>query len=183
MSLLNPNLTILDFDGTYKQQTELCARFPHRWIDFHNLRQSSLYCSLESFQLICRSLPPPSGITLIGSGNYHYVTLALLARLTQPFTLILIDHHTDGGTSIVPATLSCGSWVRHAFFHLPQLTRVVMIGPPAEATKNLPLSISERILFVPDISATTPAELIAEVCTRYAYPSIDKDALALLKAG
>ncbi len=40
MSLSHPEITVLDFDGTYAQQPELCARYEHRWIDFHALRQT-----------------------------------------------------------------------------------------------------------------------------------------------
>jgi arginase family enzyme len=178
MSLLNSDLTILDFDGTYEQQPELCSRFPHRWIDFRGLRQTSLYCSLASFQAIRRTMPARSGVTLLGSGNYHYVTLALLARLPRPFTLILVDHHTDGGASVVPAMLSCGSWVRYAFSHLPQLARVVMIGPSVGATEHLATSIRKKIVSVPALSATTPTELLAEIRTDDVYLSIDKDVLA-----
>ena len=121
------------------------------------------------------AVPASSGVTLIGSGDDHYVTVALLARLKRPFTLILVDHHTDGSESVFPAMLSCGSWIRHAFFDLPQLARVIMIGPPGGSAQHLHASIRERIMIVPDLSATTPAMLLADILTNDVYFRIDKD--------
>jgi len=178
MRFNNPGLTILDFDGTYQEQPALRAHFTHRWVDFRDLRQTSLYCSLTSFQTIRRALPADPGVTLIGSGNFHYISLALLARLAKPFTLILVDHHPDSQDAISPSVVSCGSWVRLAFRHLPQLARVVMIGPPAKALRQLPAGVRDKIILVSSLSATTPEKLLTQIPTEDVYLSIDKDAFA-----
>ena len=177
MSLSHPEITVLDFDGTYAQQPELCARYEHRWIDFHALRQTSRYCSEASFRAIQHALPSgeTTPVTLIGSGNYHYVALARIARLTRPFTLVLFDHHTDCYESTLPGLLSCGSWIRHAFLNLSLLAHAVVIGPPADATRQVPLELRPRIQFVSDIGNTTPERLWSDIPTDDVYLSIDKD--------
>jgi len=180
MSLQNPDLTILDFDGAYRVQSDLCARFPHHWVDFHDLRQTNLYCSLESFHAISKALPPADGapVTLLGCGNYHYVALALLSRLQKPFTLILVDHHTDSAEGALPSMISCGSWIHHAFLEQPQLACVIMTGPSEAALRHLKPSTRERILAVPDLAQADPAWLLAQIPTDDIYLSIDKDAFA-----
>ncbi|MBF8378272.1 arginase family protein [Alicyclobacillus mali] len=66
------------------------------------------------------------GVTLIGSGTYHYVTYFLLRECQEPFSLVLFDHHTDCAEE--PPLLSCGNWVRRALFRVPKLRRVVIVG-------------------------------------------------------
>ena len=177
MSLSHPEISILDFDGTYAQQPELCARYEHRWVDFHALRQTSGYCSDASFHAIQRALPSSetTPITLIGSGNYHYVALARIARLTRPFTLVLFDHHTDSYENTLPGLLSCGSWIRHAVLHLSLLAHTIVIGPPAEATRQVPSELRPHIHFVSDLGNTTPERLWSDIPTDDVYLSIDKD--------
>ncbi len=180
MSLRNPALTFLDFDGTFRQQTELCSRFPHRWLDFRDLHETDLYCSPGSFRAIRNALPDTtaSGITLIGCGNYHYVALALLSRIQRPFTLILVDHHTDSTEAAVPELISCGSWVQQAFLELPRLERVIMTGQEEQALQHLPPCVRERTVTVPDLARMDPLSLLARIPTHDIYLSIDKDAFA-----
>lgn len=180
MSTLKPELTFLDFDGTYEEQRDLCSRFPHRWVDFRALRQASLYCSLESFSSIERTLVRQGAgpqVTLLGCGNYHFVTLALLERLRRPFSLVLVDHHTDSKEGMLDSMISCGSWIRHALTRLELLERVVMIGPPCEAIAALPESVRRRVLFAPDLSPRQTDRLLASLPESELYLSIDKDAL------
>jgi len=181
MSLSCPDLSLLDFDGTYEQQPRLAARFPHRRIDFRGLREASLYCSLDAFHVIRRSLPPARGtpVTLLGSGNRHFVALALIARLPRPFTLVLIDHHTDGAEGTAPAMISCGSWLNHAALRLPRLARVVMLGPPPDAAAHLRAALRARTVFLSGSTAVTPERLLAAIPTEDVYLSLDKDAFAL----
>src|SRR5262249_35571478 len=64
-------------------------------------------------------------VTLYGSGDFHHVTLALLARVDRPFNLLVLDNHPDWMRAI--PFLHCGTWLRHAL-RLPNLRRVFHCG-------------------------------------------------------
>ncbi len=177
MSLCNRALTFLDFDGTCDQEQDLCARYPHRLIDLRWLRQTNLYCSREAFQTICSSLPRPPGVTLLGSGNYHYAALALIQRLERPFTLVLIDHHADCVDLDAKAPLSCGCWISRAFQTVPRLTNAVMIGPPAQTADILPPALRGRVSIVPDLPRPSIDRILQDIREPDVYLSIDKDVL------
>lgn len=72
--------------------------------------------------------PPGHGpvLTLLGSGDYHHLTPALLARIDEPFTLLHFDNHPDW-VRLAPRH-HCGSWVNRAIV-LPAVARVVTVGP------------------------------------------------------
>jgi hypothetical protein len=180
MSLQRQELTLLDFDHTCTEQPRLLARFPHRQLDLSSLTQSNLFCSESTFRRICGVLPPSvgNGVTLLGCGDYHYVALALLPLQPRPFTLVLVDHHTDCYEGAIAAMLSCGSWIRHAFHRLPGLARVVMIGPSAAGARDLPDHLRRRIRIFPDTAELSVGRLLASIPTDDVHLSIDKDALS-----
>jgi hypothetical protein len=62
---------------------------------------------------------------LYGSGDFHHVTLALIARIREPFNLVVLDKHPDWMRGI--PFLHCGTWLRHAL-RLPRLQRVFHVG-------------------------------------------------------
>lgn len=70
-----------------------------------------------------------STVTLFGSGDFHHVTLALLARLREPFNLLVLDKHPDWMRGI--PFLHCGTWLRHAL-RLRNLRRVFHCGGEAD---------------------------------------------------
>lgn len=177
MSLVDSRVTFLDFDAAYEEQHELQARYPHRWLDFRRLRGTSLYCSIDAFGTIRRALAAqPGGITLIGSGNYHYVALACISRLERPFTLVVFDRHTDSTESVVPGLVSCGSWIAQALRALPKLQQVVLLGVPVDAPLQLVAPWRERVTVFPASALPSPEELLATIPTGDVYLSIDKDA-------
>lgn len=180
MVLLHQNITFLNFDGTYVQQKALTSACPHRWIDFHTLRGTSLYCAPGAFQTIHRQLADVSdkGLTFIGSGNYHYTSLALMQRIHRPFTLILLDHHTDLNEGQIGSLLSCGSWVHYAVTGLASLHRIVMIGPHPADTASVPALIRHQVVVIPDQRIPDDRTLLALIPTDHVYLSIDKDVLA-----
>lgn len=65
-------------------------------------------------------------LTLLGSGDFHHLTAALLAQIDEPFTLLHFDNHPDW-VRLAPRH-HCGSWVNRAL-ELPSVARVVTIGP------------------------------------------------------
>ena len=54
-----------------------------------------------------------SGIHFIDSGDYHYISKIMTDFIKEPFTLVLIDHHTDmQDASLGGDILSCGNWAK-----------------------------------------------------------------------
>jgi arginase family enzyme len=133
-------VTFLDFDGTLKVQ-QLRPSVPHEWIDCSDLSGTRGFCDPFSAREIRARLARRRyrGVTLIGSGNYHYVSYFLLSEIPHPFALVLFDHHTDlaGGAdeAMRDTPLTCGTWVSWALHRLPRLRRVVIVGaqPPKPA--------------------------------------------------
>jgi len=180
MGFAHTELTILDFDNTCTAQALLLARFPHRIVDLAALPQSNLYCAEATFRRIEALLPPDAhrGITLLGNGNHHYAALALIARHTEPFTLVLLDHHTDSAAGDAADPLTCGSWVRHALHNVATLAHVVLVGPPETSLAEIPAELRPRITHFPDAATIEPASLLGAIPTGAVHLSIDKDALA-----
>jgi arginase family enzyme len=172
MAFYGEGVTFLNFDGTYFSQKQL-FHFPHEWLDFTDLSQTNLYCHPESLAEIQQRLNEHKnkGITLIGSGNYHYVSYLLLQEIDEPFTLVLFDHHTDLGNE-EESLISCGCWVSYALEHIPFLERVVMIGP--SSAQIHPRYSSKLTIFSNEHS---PKLILSNIQTNAVYISIDKDVL------
>ncbi|MGG1876748.1 arginase family protein [Paenibacillus cisolokensis] len=176
MGLLHHDVTVLDFDHVYEQQPALTER-ADAWIDLSNIEATNLFCTQEAMEEIRRRLAArkTSGITYIGSGNYHYVSYALLSEIDRPFTLVLFDNHTDAKRSDqLPGMLTCGSWVAEAMAHLPLLRQVAWVGvhsdpfPASSGTRS-------RTVLLPELKH--PEQLLSAVGTNDIYISIDKDVL------
>ena len=56
-----------------------------------------------------------------------------LELVTEPFDLLVFDHHTDMQEPAFGGILSCGGWVRAALEELPLLHRVYLAGPPGSS--------------------------------------------------
>lgn len=180
MTLLHDGITFLNFDGSYEQQKKLTASIHHKWIDFSNLRGTSLYCSPRAFRIISSKLGliPNKGLTFLGSGNYHYATLALMYEITRPFTLVLFDHHTDLNRGQIGSFLSCGSWVYHALTSVPLLKRVIMIGPNPLSARSFPPPIRRKVIIFPENGIPSEEQIDAVIPTETIQISIDKDILS-----
>lgn len=70
---------------------------------------------------------PEPGITFMGSGDYHHLSHALIARHAArgPFQVVVFDNHPDN--MLFPFGIHCGSWVWHAC-RLPFVTRITVLG-------------------------------------------------------
>ncbi|ABO65764.1 MULTISPECIES: arginase family protein [Geobacillus] len=174
MGFQGNGVTVLNFDGTYRPQKRLFC-FPHEWIDLADVPETNLYCSEAALAEIERRLRRrrTRGAVLIGSGNYHYVTYLLLREISEPFTLVLFDHHTDAEQD-ESSLISCGSWVAHALQYA-QLRKVVIVGP-SFSPRNLRLSPNITVFPFADHDEW-PNELLKAIPTGSVYISIDKDVL------
>lgn len=175
MGLLHRDVTLLNFDDVYPQQSQL-ARLADEWIELSDIREANLFCTDRSQAEISRRLSRRKGrgITFIGNGNYHYVTYLLMREIKEPFSLILFDNHTDTKPPEgLPGLLTCGSWVNEAAM-LPHVQRAILIGVGAERDLR-PREAREKIVLWP--GPGKGEELISAIPTEHVYISIDKDVL------
>ncbi|WP_077616895.1 arginase family protein [Caenibacillus caldisaponilyticus] len=172
MGLLNREIYVLNLDASYERQQQL-LRFPHHWIDLSDIQGKNLYCDDEALAAIRARLLHTwrPGITFIGSGNFHYITYLFMQTISTPFTLLLLDHHTDLMED--HDLLTCGTWVTRALRTVPPLQKAVVVGPGDSAYEHIPDDVRDKVCLLPD---ATPAE-IAAACGEHVYISIDKDVL------
>jgi hypothetical protein len=127
-------LRILDLDGSITRQEMVMSRYRPRVIPLSGWGPTiRMGCAIGQFQAFERALATASGcekdrtpmLTLYGSGDFHHVSLALLARQSAPCNLVVIDNHPDWMRGV--PFLHCGTWVCHAA-RLGHVRRVIHIG-------------------------------------------------------
>lgn len=151
-------------------------------IDLYDLRETYIMCHLDVLEEISKRLPIHQNDRLyyLGNGNYHYLTLVLLKRLTEPYTLITFDHHNDAGDFPFPEMTSCGSWIQTAIEMFPLMERVIVIGADQENGKKTGKNVSNKIFFVKneENSFQSLQKTASLIQTKNIYISIDRDYLS-----
>ena len=160
-----------------------------REIDCRDIEGTRSYCDDRAKERLRERIAdaPFSGIHFLDSGNYHYLSLLWLEKITEPFSLVLVDHHPDMQRPAFGDITSCGGWVREALLTHPCLERVYVAGVEPELLEQ------EGILTGVTVSgekADFPVERVhvglsglwerggsGEEHRRPVYLSIDKDAL------
>lgn len=126
----NENM-ILDFTHVYRDEDiKDIDRF--RYIDCSDIQETDMYCSKNAYGKIWGRIEPYGiqGIHYIDSGNYHYITKIITDHITEPFGLVMYDHHTDMQIPMVPEMMSCGDWAGQALSQNKNLRQLVIVGPP-----------------------------------------------------
>jgi len=151
-------------------------------IDIHKLPGTHIMCTKDTLNKISEitAKVQQGKLFYLGNGNYHYLTLALLGQIKEPFTLVLFDHHNDAGYLPYPNMISCGSWVQHAVEDLPYLQDVFIIGANAKNIKQAKSQIASKInvLNEEQLSKGSLKEFISKIKTKNIYLSIDRDILS-----
>ncbi|MBI3706453.1 MAG: arginase [Proteobacteria bacterium] len=128
-------LRLLDLDGSAAMQAAAAELgSPIQKLDFVGLGpQLRLWASRRAMAEFADRLrgaaePPGDGpiLTLLGSGDYHHLSAALIAATETPLTVVHFDNHPDW-VRFAPA-FHCGSWINRVL-ELPNVQRVVTIGP------------------------------------------------------
>ncbi len=140
--------------------------------DFGALEGSRRYCDPLTEKLIAEQLGgDPSGVHLLGSGDFHYVTKLFCDLITTPFDLLLIDHHPDmQQAAFGGGILSCGGWVRTMLEENPMLGGVIMVGIDPSLLGET-AGFGGRVTACPEGSTVLPVK-----GERPLYISVDKDA-------
>jgi len=168
----------LDFTGIYREQ-----KSEQYYMDLGTVRGTCGYCDETAAAVLRqRLLPCPLRLpAFLDNGNYHYLSLFRMEQLTEPFQLLLFDHHPDCmPAALSPSLLSCGSWVYHALRSMPLLSSVTMFGPNAaqleEAVSYIPEQ--ERRDLMPRIRLAAADTSFLPASSLPAFYSIDKDILS-----
>lgn len=92
-------------------------------------------CSMSRFRMFQNYLegllPKSPGTVLMGSGDYHHISLLLIERLKQyytqqnPIQVVIFDNHPDNMRYLLG--IHCGSWVSYVA-HLPFVSHVHVVG-------------------------------------------------------
>lgn len=151
-----------------------------------------MYCSQSAEKEIHRRIDPYGigGIHFLDSGNYHYVTKIMTDWISEPFSLILFDHHTDMQPPMIDGMISCGDWARSVLLTNPNLQQLILIGPKKADIQAVfsdkQLKAREKKILKEKLIAFSTEELRAEEGHEKAekirmdvpfYISIDKDVL------
>lgn len=169
----------MNFSGVYDMERFDKAPGVVR-LDFSQLRGTAGYCSREAARAIKERIRPygPCGIHFLDSGDYHYVSKFWTDMITEPFSLVLVDHHTDMQDSRADGMLSCGDWVKAVIEQNEHLEKVVVAGVPPESASKVPAGLLSRVEFVTGQEFADMARGGRTVGGGAVYVSIDKDALS-----
>lgn len=112
-------------------------------------------------------------VRFIDSGNYHYMSLFFMRKITVPYTLLLLDNHPDTKPAAFGGITSCGGWVREASESFSNLECIIMAGVDEtllEEESPLPeKAVSASLSEVPSLLKTINTPL---------YISLDKDIMS-----
>ena len=200
-------ITIFDIDQSVTAQSDFLQRFSAK-INTKSLlsfkRMARLWCSSGEFNKACSAmqLPNLNQFTLLGSGDYHHLTLALLQQHQKPLTLVLFDNHPDWMRP--PHQYHCGTWV-YAAARLPQVARIIIVGlengdlcGKKFVDGDVESYLNKKIVLLPYTSLNAEIseqqtvtlqsqlktslkqgvqEILAAISTQNVYISVDKDCL------
>lgn len=128
------DVLVADFSGMVQAQEFLpwlqAQEGSVTYRDWTSLEGTHCYCDPAARDQILASLPERlPRLRWIDSGDFHYMSLLLASRETEPFHLVLLDHHPDNQEPAFGGVLSCGSWVRDLQQENGLLRSVLSIGP------------------------------------------------------
>ena len=170
---------IISLSGIYQQYTPDFFSGV-RCTDLTGLSETKFFCGEEAAEQIRAAVSrlPLNALHWIDSGDYHYVSLFWLEQIRTPFTLVMMDHHTDMQESAFGAgLLSCGSWLMRALETLPLLNQVILIGPP-ETEPEIDPALAARVHHLTEDALKQEMDTVQQkVSGEQVYISFDKDIL------
>ncbi len=174
-----------------------------RWLDCTRIAGTDCYCDDEAVEeinkLIDESLGTNSAsditsetsgtpaIHFFDNGNYHYMSKLWTDRITEPFDLVVFDHHPDMQPPRFGDILSCGGWAKKVLEENKFVQNVVIIGVADHLIEELQADetaefakYKDRVTFIPEseIREWQKSERTTSHLSSNLYFSIDKDALA-----
>lgn len=180
----NIKILMMDFSGIYEDQQFWRGKEVSR-VEARDIPGTNCYCDEDAMNAIRSRIAPYSsgGIHFIDSGNYHYMTRIWLEKISEPFSLLVFDNHTDMQPPAFGGLLSCGGWIYDSVMELPLLKRVILIGPDEEAFSRVEPELKEKVEFLSrekllEMEDVEVSAFVKEQVGEYPlYISIDKDVL------
>ncbi|QOV19886.1 arginase family protein [Blautia liquoris] len=160
------------------------------WVECSDIQECVRYCSARAKKQLKKKIDQfdISGIHFIDSGDYHYMTKFITDRITEPFSLVLIDHHTDMQKPIVKGFTSCGNWAWGVLEENLHLVQLILIGQDQRFIDELDLSNAdnkEKVLVISEeqLGHGNAKDIFAGIQKGIPlYLSIDKDVLSKKEA-
>ena len=87
------------------------------------------------------------GIHFIDSGNFHYMSALMLEMVSEPFSLVVLDHHPDMQPTMFGDILSCGSWVKEVLDKNENVQDVHVIGADRKLIYELDEAYRKKVSF------------------------------------
>ncbi len=179
---MEQRIAVFNFSGIYEEQ-DFYKKHPSRWLDFSDLTGVNGFCDSEASAVIEKRLTGlTEGIRYIDEGNYHYLSYFTTKQVNEPFTLVVLDHHTDMKPSLFGDILSCGSWIKHVLDNNSNLNKVILIGVADELLNTIEEKYLDRVVIFPEsIAAGSSMEWLGQMAEKVnapVYLSIDKDAFS-----
>ncbi|QHQ63202.1 arginase family protein [Anaerocolumna sedimenticola] len=176
----NP-IIVMNFSGVYEKEN-FYKNEEFQWIDCKYILGTNCYCDeiAESELRMLMNPYSPYGIHFIDSGNYHYVSKLWADKITEPFSLLLFDHHTDMQPPAFGNVLSCGSWVKDMMCN-PYLNKIYLMGIDEKYIFSVLYQYKEKVVWFSEKDLANKKTLnwfknafIKEPL----YISVDKDVLS-----
>lgn len=148
---MKDQIVIFDFSGIY-QEEQFWKEEKIVWADVQEISGTNCYCDQDAVKKLKEKLEalPSEGIYFIDSGNYHYMSRIRAAKITEPFRLLVFDHHTDMQLPAFGGLLSCGGWIASALEEVENLREVYLIGPPQADYDQVEERFRCRVKYVPE---------------------------------
>lgn len=163
-------VTIQDFTGVYDSQPFMQGlRDSACWLDCTQIAGTDCYCDDEAVKEINKLIDESgtaaknegcetaAGIHFFDNGNYHYMSKIWTDRITEPFDLVVFDHHPDMQPPRFGDILSCGGWVKKVLEENKFVQNVVIIGVADHLIEELQADetaefakYKDRVTFIPE---------------------------------
>ncbi|CUX18320.1 arginase family protein [Clostridium sp. C105KSO13] len=172
----------LVFDFTHSYPIQLKDQDSFIRLDCSNMEGCALYCSASAEAQLKGMIHSYgiSGIHFIDSGDYHYITRLMTDYIEEPFSLVLIDHHTDMQRPLTEGLTSCGNWAREVLENNSYLQQLVLLGQEQLYIDELDVPNKEKIIPISyeKLETGQAKEYFEEIRKDVpVYLSIDKDVL------
>ena len=175
-------ILITDLNDTYPEDMEellgiggedICRR-----ISFTDISGRNMYCTDEAYSEIRERLSeipvPETGIHLIDTGNYHYMSRIFTSFISEKYDLILMDNHNDMQRAGLGEILSCGSWALDVLEKDENLSSLYVYGPAVFEVQG---EICDTVTGGVNVSGRVYRGKGYEEGNHPVYLSVDKDIL------
>lgn len=145
--IMKKPIIVMNFSHIYEQE-QFYRKDSYEWLDMTDVAGTNCYLDAEAAKEIRERIEPYPADTIhfIDSGNYHYMSKYWLDKITQPFVLILFDHHPDMQPTLFENFISCGCWVKNVLDENPMVKKVVIVGAKEELLENVEAKYKDKVI-------------------------------------